>query len=149
MGRRRRRWREPVLVWWAAFALMLALAGATASWRVLLLTLLVWCLYEFALVPTVCRVMPRNGHVCREPVRGRLFGCTPAHQRLKVDALRHLVRLPGRRRRVVADPNRDTGMVVASGGRTRLAQADQTVLVLAALGTVVTLIGMVYGLGAG
>jgi hypothetical protein len=151
MGRRRRRWRESALVWWAGFGLLLATAWWLGSWRVALLTLLLWCGYEFLLVPTVCRVMPREGFSCREPVRGRLFACTPAHQQVKTDALWRLVGLHNPfRRRTAPDPNRQTGTVVYSPKvRGRLAQADRTVILLASAGTVVTIVGMVYGFGDG
>jgi hypothetical protein len=148
MGRRRRRWRESVLVWWGVFAALLVAAWLLWSWRVALLALLLWCLYEFVLVPTICRVTTRQGFSCREPVRGRLFACNPAHQQLKNDALWRLAGLhnPVRKKKVVPDPNRDTGVVVYSAAvRGRLAQADRAVLMLAGLGTLITIIGMLYG----
>ncbi|ACY96251.1 hypothetical protein Tcur_0656 [Thermomonospora curvata DSM 43183] len=148
-GRRRRPGRESALVWWAAFALLLGAAWWLRSWRLALLTLLLWCGYEFLLVPTICRVSTRQGFSCREPVRGRLFACTPAHQEVKTDALWRLVGLsnPFRKKRA-PDPNRTTGKVVFSPKvRGRLAQADRAVILLACAGTLVTVVGMVYGFG--
>ncbi|SEG85946.1 hypothetical protein SAMN04489712_118114 [Thermomonospora echinospora] len=149
MGRRRRRSRESALVWWAGFGLLLAAAGWQRSWRLALLTLLLWCGYEFLLVPTICRVMTRQGFSCREPVRGRLFACTPAHQQVKTDALWRLVGLRNpRRKKAAPDPNRETGMMVYSPKvRGRLAQADRALILLASAGTLITVIGMVYGFG--
>lgn len=190
MGRRRRRRRESALVWWGAFAVLAVGAYLLHSWRVALIGLLAWCLYEFLLVPTICRVMTRQGFSCREPVRGRLFACTSRHQQVKNDGLWRLVgmRNPFRGRspqrpapgaadgRVpdaaptaggMSDPTgtvpprspdgrapsgraneRDTGVVVFSPAvRGRLAQADRVLILLAAAGTVVTIVGMVYGFG--
>lgn len=149
MGRRRRRWRESAIAWWAGFAALAAVAWLLRSWRIALLTLLLWCLYEFMLVPTICRVMTRQGFSCREPVRGRLFSCTPAHQQVKNDALWRLAGLRNPlRKKPASDPNRETGVVVYSPSvRGRLAQADRTVIVLAAVGTLVTIAGMLYGFG--
>src|SRR5262245_4189390 len=87
MGRRRRRRREPGYVWWIAFGGLAVAALLLASWRLALIALLAWCLYEFSLIPTVCRVMTRQGFACHEPVRGRLFACSSAHQQVKNDAL--------------------------------------------------------------
>ncbi|HEX2317205.1 MAG TPA: hypothetical protein VHJ17_25890 [Thermomonospora sp.] len=147
MGRRRRRGREPVLVWWAAFAALLVLAWWPRSWRLALLTLLLWCVYEFLLVPTVCRVTTRQGFSCREPVRGRLFACTPAHQQVKTDTLFRAVGLPNPLHRPPRPTERDTGEVVYTPRtRGRLAQADRAMLLLATAGTLLTIAGMLYGL---
>lgn len=151
MGRRRRSWREPVYVWWAGFALLGAIAGTTRSWRLLLLALLLWCLYEFALIPTACRMMTRQGASCREPARGRLFGCSPEHQRLKNEGLRRLVGLrPRRREEPAPDPNRDTGVVVWSPeSRGRLHSDDRAMIITACTATVIVLLGTLYGLTGG
>lgn len=148
MGRRRRRWREPGYAWWVVFFALVLAALAFHSWRLGLIVLLTWCLYEFSLIPTMCRVMTRQGFACKEPVRGRLFACSPAHQQVKNDALWRAVGLPNPFRRETApDPNRDTGVVVYSPTvRARLAQSDRTMLALAALGSVIVLAGMVLGL---
>ncbi|WP_018657509.1 hypothetical protein [Actinomadura flavalba] len=144
-GRRRRRRRESALVWWALFAALAGAAAWRASWRLALLALLLWCLYEFLLVPTICRVLTRQGYACREPVRGRLFACRVEHQSVKGDALWRLV--GRRRRRPPSDPNRDTGVVVYSPKlRGRLARTDLLLVVLAGAGTVVLVAGAVYGL---
>ncbi|WP_245974203.1 hypothetical protein [Thermomonospora umbrina] len=150
MGRRRRRGREPVLVWWIGFAVLPAAAWWAGSWRVALLTLLLWCVYEFLVVPTVCRVTTRQGFSCREPVRGRLFACTPAHQQVKTDALWRAIGLANPfRRKAAPDADRATGTVVYTPKvRGRLAQADRAMILLAAAGTLVTLVGMVYGFNA-
>lgn len=147
MGRRRRRWRESVIAWWAGFAVLAGVAGWQGSWRIALLGLALWCLYEFALVPTICRIMTRQGFACREPVRGRLFACTRAHQQVKNDALWRLVGLRNPfRGQPEPDPNRETGQVVYSPSvRGRLAPADRAVILLAAASTVLTIAGMVYG----
>lgn len=158
MGRRRRRRRESALVWWGGFAAIAVAAWLLQSWRLALLGLLLWCLYEFVMVPTICRVMTRQGFSCREPARGRLFACKPGHQQVKNDALWRLVgmRNPFRKRRGTGkgsgpgpgsgEKNRDTGVVVFSPVvRGRLAQTDRTLILLASAGTVVTLVGMVYG----
>ena len=51
------------------------------------------------------------------------------------------------RRKPAFDPNRDTGVVVyAPPVRSRLQQNDRTILILAALGTVVSVVGAVVGL---
>ncbi|GLW65332.1 hypothetical protein Arub01_35760 [Actinomadura rubrobrunea] len=146
-GRRRRRRRESALVWWGVFAALAAAAAWWRSWRLALLALLLWCLYELVLVPTVCRVATRKGLSCREPARGRLFACTPRHQEVKNDALWRLVGLRNPARRPSApDPNRETGVLVVSPAvRGRLGQADRALILLAAAGTLVTIAGMVYG----
>jgi hypothetical protein len=132
-GRRRRRRREPVAVGWTVVAALAVAAVWTASWRLALFGVLLWCGYEFLFVPAVCRVMTRQGFSCREPVRGRLFACRGEHQKLKNEAL---WRLAGRR------PAAPGPWVV----RARLAQADLIALVSAAAGTVVIVAGTVYGL---
>jgi hypothetical protein len=151
MGRRRRRWREPVYIWWAAIAALLIAAVVLSAWRLALLALLVWCLYEFSLNPTVCRVMTRQGFACHEPVRGRLFACSTAHQRVKTDAIWHAAGLSNpfnRTRR--QDPNRDTGVVVYSPSvRARLSQNDRIVLTAAGVGSVLAILIAVIGLIAG
>lgn len=150
MGRRRRPGRESVTAWWIGFAVLAGLAVWLRSWRIGLLALLLWCLYEFVLVPTICRLTTRRDLYCREPVRGRLFACTRAHQQVKNDALWRLFRLrdPFRARRPQPDPNRETGEVVyAAPVRGRLVRADRTVIMLATAGTVVTIAGMFYGFG--
>ena len=149
MGRRRRRVREPGYVWWIGFGVLLVAAVLWSSWRLGLVALLAWCLYEFSLVPTTCRVMTRQGFACHEAIRGRLFSCTPAHQQVKNDALWGTIRLrnPFRRRDAAPDPNRDTGVVVYSPTvRARLADNDRNVLALATAGTVVAVIAAVLGL---
>jgi hypothetical protein len=149
MGRRRRRVREPGYVWWGSFGVLLVAAVLLTSWRLALIALLAWCLYEFSLVPTVCRVMTRQGFACHEPIRGRLFACSAAHQQVKNDALWGALRLPNpTRKAAVPDPERDTGVVVYSPHvRAHLAENDRNVLALAAAGTVVTLIAALIGLG--
>lgn len=146
-GRRRRPWREPPGLWWAAFALLLIASWWLTSWRLALLTLLLWCLYEFALIPVRCRVATRNGVSCDKQVRGRLFACGPAHQGVKNDALWRLARLPNPfRRRALPDPNRETGVVVYSPAvRGQLAPADRRLILLAGLGTLASVAGMLYG----
>ena len=149
-GRRRRRRRESALVWWALFAAWAALALWLWSWRLALLGLLGWCLYQLMLVPTMCRVMTRQGFSCRERARGRLFACRPEHQQVKNDALWRLVGIRNPfRRPSEPDPDRETGQVVVSPAvRGRLAQVDRVMLLLAAAGTLVTIVGMVYGFTA-
>ncbi|WUH98077.1 hypothetical protein OHR68_31930 [Spirillospora sp. NBC_00431] len=143
-GARRLPRRESALVWWAAFAAFAVAAWWTGSWRVALFGLLTWCLYEFLLVPTLCRVLKRQGHPCAERVRGRLFACGPSHQRLKTDALWRLVGLRNPFQKHTDDA--ETGGVVHSPDvRGRLTQADRVLIPLAALGTVATLIGTIYG----
>jgi ferric-dicitrate binding protein FerR (iron transport regulator) len=146
-GRRRRRRRESALVWWALFAAWAVLAWWLWSWRLALLGLLAWCLYQLMLVPTVCRVMTRQGFSCRERARGRLFACLAEHQQVKNDALWRLVGMRTRfRGKAEPDPNRETGQVVVSPAvRGRLAQVDRLMILLAAAGTLVTVVGMVYG----
>lgn len=150
MGRRRRRVREPGYVWWAGIGVLLVAAVLLTSWRLALIALLCWCLYEFSLVPTVCRVMTRQGFACHEPIRGRLFACSAAHQQVKNDALWATVRLPNPTRRESApDPNRDTGVVVYSPNvRAKLAENDRNVLALAAAGTLIALIAALVGLSS-
>jgi hypothetical protein len=144
-GRRRRRRREPAFAWWIVFAAISAAAWLAGSWRVALLLLLLWCLYEFCLVPTVCGIATRQDFACVEPVRGRLFACTPAHQRVKNDALWRLVGLRNPfRGPQVAEPDRTTGVLVVSPPvRARLTQTDRIVLLLAGFGTLVTVVGTV------
>jgi hypothetical protein len=149
MGRRRRRWREPGYVWWAAFTLLGVAAILTKSWRLALLGVLVWCLYEFCLIPTECRVMTRQGFSCLEPVRGRLFACGPEHQQIKNDALWLLAGLsnPFHKPAPPPDPNRTTGMLVVSPRvRGRLSAGDRLVLGVASLLTLLAVVGMVAGL---
>jgi hypothetical protein len=148
MGRRRRRWREPVYIWWAAIAALLIAAVVLSAWRLALLALLIWCLYEFSLNPTVCRVMTRQGFACHEPVRGRLFACSTAHQRVKNDAIWHAAGLSNPfNRRPRQDPNRDTGVVVHSPAvRARLSQNDRIVLTAAGVGSVLAILIAVIGL---
>jgi hypothetical protein len=148
MGRRRRRWREPGYAWWAGFGILLVVAALAASWRLALIAVAAWCLYQFSLNPTVCRIRTREGDACRRPVRGRLFACSAEHQGLKNDALWGATGLRNPfRRPAEADPNRDTGVVVYSPSvRARLAQDDLIILGVAALGTVAAVVGMVVGL---
>ena len=149
MGRRRRRPRESAYVWWAAFAVFGVVAFLLGSWRLALLGVLIWCLYEFCFVPTVCGIMTRQGHTCVEPVRGRLFAHSAEHQNLKNDALWRLAGLSNPFHKPVPppDPNRVTGVLVVSPKiRGRLPQQDRVVLAAAAFGTVATLVGMVVGL---
>lgn len=154
MGQRRRgkqdRAREPALVWWVLFSALLATAWLTWSWRVLLLALTLWCLYELSLVPTVCRVSTRTETSCGRPVRGRLFACEAEHQKVKTEVLLRNTGLRRTRTPTPPDPNRTTGFVVFSPrARGRLVVADQAILLLAALGTIVAVAGMVYGLSGG
>ncbi|TDC86706.1 hypothetical protein [Actinomadura sp. 7K507] len=151
-GARRLPRRESALLWWALFAALAGTAWWFQSWRVALLGLLTWCLYEFLLVPTLCRVLKRQGHPCTQRVRGRLFACAPDHQRLKNDALWRLAGLrspfqkpaPFRERDEEADP--ENGVVVHSSNvRGRLTPLDRALILLAALGTIATLVGMIYG----
>ncbi|MFB4317433.1 hypothetical protein [Actinomadura sp. 21ATH] len=144
--RRRRPRRESALVWWALFAAWAGAAWYYRSWPVALLGLLVWCLYEFVLVPTVCRTMTRKGSSCREPVRGRLFACEDEHQRLKVDGLWRLAGMRNPLRGPDEPAERESGQVVVSPeARGRLSQVDRALILLAAAGTLVTIVGMVYG----
>ncbi|MFC5745963.1 hypothetical protein [Actinomadura rugatobispora] len=149
-GRRRRRRRESALVWWALFGAWAALSWWLWSWRMALLGLLGWCLYQLMLVPTLCRVRTRQGFSCRERARGRLFACRDEHQQVKNDALWRLVGMRNRfRRKAAPDPNRETGQVLVSPAvRGRLAQVDRLLILLAAAGTLVTVAGMVYGYAA-
>lgn len=148
MGRRRRRWREPGYVWWIGFGVLLLAALLLGSWRLALIALLVWCLYEFSLIPTACRVMTRQGFACSEPVRGRLFACSSSHQRVKNGALWSAAGLRDPfRKAAVPDPNRDTGVVVHSPPvRARLAQNDRNMLALAVVGVIVAVTASVLGL---
>ncbi len=148
MGRRRRRWREPGYVWWIGFVLLLGAALLLGSWRLALIALAVWCLYEFSLIPIVCRVTTREGFACGEPVRGRLYACSPAHQRVKNEALWGAVGLRNPfRRAATTDSERDTGVVVYSPPvRARLAQNDRYMLTLAAVGTVVAVVVAIVSL---
>ncbi|WP_433229424.1 hypothetical protein [Actinomadura formosensis] len=143
-GTRRRPRRESALVWWALFAALGGVAWWLHSWRVALLVLLGWCFYQFAFVPTVCRVSTRRGAGCTERTRGRLFACGPGHQRLRNDALWRLagLRAPFRKR-----PPRDeneTG-AVPPDVRGRLALPDRLLILLAAAGTIAVLAGLVHG----
>jgi hypothetical protein len=145
-ARRSRRRREPVQVWWAGFAVLGLAAVATKSWRVALLGVLLWCLYEFCLIPATCRVLTRQGYSCAEPVRGRLFACARRHQQLKNDALWRLagLRNPFRRLPAQPDPNRTTGVLVVSPRiRARLASGDRVVLAVASLITLAVVVGIV------
>jgi hypothetical protein len=119
-----------------------------SAWRLALLGLLAWCLYEFSLNPTVCRVMTRQGFACHKPVRGRLFACSAAHQRVKNDAVWRAAGLPNPFNRATHhDPNRDTGVVVYSPAvRARLAQNDRIVLTLAGVGSLVAILIALIGL---
>ncbi|TMQ94164.1 hypothetical protein ETD83_24415 [Actinomadura soli] len=146
-GARRLPRRESALVWWALFAAIAGVALWLQSWRVALLGLLTWCLYQFVLVPTLCRVLKREGYPCAERVRGRLFACGPAHQQLKNDALWRLIGLRNPfQKGDEDDDDPETGGVVHSPDvRGRLTPADRVLILLAGLGTVATLIGMIYG----
>ncbi|TDC61075.1 hypothetical protein E1200_29455 [Actinomadura sp. GC306] len=145
-GARRLPRRESALLWWALFAAFAGAAWWFQSWRIALLGLLTWCLYEFLLVPTLCRVLKRQGHPCTERVRGRLFACAPNHQHLKNDALWRLAGIRNPFQKQAQDTDPDTGVVVHSPDvRGRLTPADRSLVVLASLGTVATLVGMVYG----
>lgn len=151
MGRRRRRWREPGYIWWGAIVALLAAALLLGAWRLALFGLLLWSVYELSLNPTVCRVMTRQGFACHEPVRGRLFACSAAHQRVKTDSVWRAFGLPNpaaaRARRTHQDPNRDTGMVVYSPAvRARLAQNDRIMVTLAMAGAVIAILGALVGL---
>ncbi|GLZ07435.1 hypothetical protein Acsp03_49010 [Actinomadura sp. NBRC 104412] len=153
-GSRRRPRRESALVWWAVFALWAVAVVWFWSWRLALLGLLLWCLYQFLLVPTLCRIMTRRGAACMEPVRGRLFACRTEHQRLKNAALWRLVGLkdPFRDRSDATrpDPNRETGQVVVSPEiRGRLDPRDRLLIALAAAGTLAVTIVMIYSYAVG
>jgi hypothetical protein len=147
MGRRRRRWREPVYIWWAMIAALMVAAVLLGVWRLALLGVLAWCLYEFSLNPTVCRVMTRQGFACHEPVRGRLFACSAAHQKVKNDAVWRAFGVPNPFSRATPhDPNRDTGVVVYSPAvRARLAQNDRIVLTVAGVASVLAILIAVVG----
>jgi hypothetical protein len=149
MGRRRRRWREPSYIWWVAIVGLLIAAVLLNAWRLALLAALVWSLYELSLNPTVCRVMTRQGFACHEPVRGRLFACSTAHQRVKTDSVWRAFGLPNPFSRPRQDPNRDTGVVVYSPAvRARLAQNDRIVVTLAVSAAVIAVLGALLGLVA-
>src|SRR5262249_23216239 len=126
----------------------LVAAVALGAWRLALLGVLVWSLYEFSLNPTVCRVMTRQGFACHEPVRGRLFACSAAHQRVKNDAVWRAFGLPNPFNRPThPDPTRDTGVVVYSPAvRARLTQNDRIMLTLAVAGSAVAIIGALLGI---
>ncbi|MBE1533420.1 hypothetical protein [Actinomadura algeriensis] len=143
-GTRRRPRRESALVWWAGFAVLAVAALWLGSWRTAFVCLLGWCLYQFALVPTLCRVLTPQGYACTERARGRLFACKPEHQRVKTDALWRTV---GRRRRSADhDVHDGTGVVVVSGNvRGRLTAADRALLLLAAAGTIAAVAAIVHG----
>jgi hypothetical protein len=147
--RRRRRWREPIYVWWGVFTLLGVAAILTKSWRLAMLGVLLWCLYEFCLIPAACRVMTRQGFSCLEPVRGRLFACGTEHQQIKNDALWRLAGLsnPFHKPPPPPDPHRPTGMLVVSPRvRGRLSTGDRLILGVAALLTLLAVVGMVAGL---
>jgi hypothetical protein len=137
------------------------------SWRGPLCVLALWCLYEFALIPSRCNISPRDGFVCAIPVRGRLFACTPGHQRLKTDQLFRLFRLANPLHKPTApDPNRATGEIVwaphmreqqppAPGqstpqtpekARPILAKVDERMVLLTTVATIVVVTGMAFGL---
>ncbi|MFG2085022.1 MULTISPECIES: hypothetical protein [unclassified Spirillospora] len=145
-GARRLPRRESALLWWALFAAFAGTAWWIRSWRVALLGLLTWCLYEFLLVPTLCRVLKRQGHPCTKRVRGRLFACGPGHQRLKNDALWRLAGLRNPFQKKDEEAGTETGVVVHSPDvRGRLTPVDRSLILLAALGTTATLVAMIYG----
>lgn len=145
-GARRLPRRESALLWWVLFAAFAGFAVWLGSWRIALLGLLTWCLYEFLLVPTLCRVLKRQGHPCTERVRGRLFACCPDHQRLKNDALWRLAGLRNPFQKDDEQGDRESGVVVHSADvRGRLTPLDRAIVLLAALGTIATLIGTIYG----
>ena len=149
IGRRRKRGRESPVAWWVVFGALVVLSVALWSWRLLLITLALWCLYELMLIPRECRIRPNGGQPCAEPVRGRAFGCRRPHQEIKNDAFWRFmgVRANPLRKPPPADPNRRTGEVVWSPAhRGALDRADRSILLLAVLGTVVVIIGMAYGL---
>lgn len=143
-GTRRRPRRESALVWWALFAALGGVAWWLHSWRVALLVLLGWCFYQFAVVPAACRVSTRQGAVCTERTRGRLFACCPGHQRLRNDAL---WRLAGRRAPFRKRPPREEDEAGAASPdvRGRLALSDRLLILLAAAGTITVLAGLVHG----
>lgn len=145
MGRRRRRGREPGYVWWGGFVVLLVAAALATSWRLALIAVAAWCLYQFSLNPTVCRIRTREGHVCDRPVRGRLFACSPEHQGLKNDALWGATGLRNPFSRPTASETTDV-MVYSPPVRASLAQDELIILGFAALGTVASIVGMVVGL---
>ncbi len=136
------------IAWWLLFAGLTVVGLLTWTWRLLLLTLLLWSFYEFCLVRTRCRVKTRQGFECVEPVRGRVFAHDRRHQDVKNDGLWNLIGRPNPRYTPrISEPNRDTGVVlVAPRVRHRLDKTDRYILYLAALGTVVSLAGMLWGL---
>ncbi|MEV4258677.1 hypothetical protein AB0J52_36430, partial [Spirillospora sp. NPDC049652] len=144
-GRERR---EQPALWWGGFALWALLAWLAGSWRLALLGLAAWCLYEFLLIPTVCRVMTEQGYPCREPVRGRLFACGSHHQAYKTEAIKRLVgrARPPRDGSAAGAARDDRGVVHSTAVRSRLAQADQVCLILAGVGTVVAVVGTLAGI---
>jgi ferric-dicitrate binding protein FerR (iron transport regulator) len=146
-GTRRRPGRESALVWWALFAAVAGAAWWLQSWRVALLGLLGWCLYQFMLVPTMCRVLSPQGAACTERTRGRLFACgRPDHQRLRNDALWRLAGLRNPFQREAAREETESGVVVVSRDvRGRLVPQDRSLILLAAVGTIAALVGMIYG----
>ncbi|XRQ10989.1 hypothetical protein ACN3XK_08855 [Actinomadura welshii] len=145
-GARRLPRRESALLWWALFAAFAGAAWWFESWRIALLGVLTWCLYEYLLVPTLCRVLRRQGHPCTKRVRGRLFACGPSHQRLKTDALWRLAGLRNPFQGKEEENDRESGIVVYSGAvRGRLTPVDRSLILLATLGALGTLVGMVYG----
>jgi len=145
-GSRRRPRRESALVWWALFAAIAGAAWWLQSWRVALLGLLAWCLYQFMLVPTMCRILSQQGAACTERTRGRLFACGPEHQRLRNDALWRLAGLRNPFQKAPARDENETGVVVVSSDvRGRLTLTDRALILLAAAGTVGVLVGTVYG----
>jgi hypothetical protein len=165
MGTRGLPAREPAWVWWILFAVLTVISWSAWSWRGPLFVLALWCLYELVLLPTRCDISPRDGFVCTDPVRGRLFACTPSHQRLKTDQVFRLFRLANPTHRPAApDPNRATGEIVwaphmrgqqagpeaapVAPRRTRriLSQADERMVLLTAVVTVVVVAGMAFGL---
>ncbi|GAA2721092.1 hypothetical protein [Actinocorallia aurantiaca] len=136
------------IAWWLLFAVLAAFGLIQWNWRLLLLALLLWSFYEFCLVRTRCRVKTRQGFECVEPVRGRIFAHDHRHQDIKNDGLWNLIgRRNPRYNPKISEPNRDTGVVlVAPRIRHRLDRNDRYILYLAALGTVVSLVGMLVGL---
>ena len=151
MGRRRRRWRESAYAWWAGFAVLGVASILLKSWRLALLTLLLWALYEFCLVPTACRVLPPQGPICAERVRGRLFGCSAEHQQIKNDALWRMAGVSNPFRKPPPpqpppDRHRVTGVLVVARKARGLEQTDRLVLAFATLATILAFAGMVASL---
>ncbi|GAB3277355.1 hypothetical protein GCM10027589_03140 [Actinocorallia lasiicapitis] len=136
------------LAWWTLFAVLAAAAVWTLSWRLLLLTVLLWSFYEVCLVRARCRVKTREGFECKEFVRGRVFAHDKKHQEVKNDGLWLMVGRPN----PYYDENkqkgpRDTGVVlVAPRIRGRLARQDRVLIYLAFAGLVASLTGMFWGL---